>query len=83
VINLQFFFYRLISLCNIVHKIVIKIIANRLQPVLSIEQFGFLLDRKILDTMGMAQECIHRINSKKIKALVLKLDLHKVYDCIS
>jgi hypothetical protein len=66
-----------------VHKIVTKIIANRLQPVPYIEQFGFLLDRKILDAMGMAQECIHSINSNKIKALVLKLDFHKVYDCIS
>jgi len=36
-----------------------------------------------LDVVGVAQECLHIIKSKKLKALVLKLDLQKAYDCVN
>jgi hypothetical protein len=54
-----------------------------LSKALSIEQFGFLKEREILDVVGVAQECLHNIKTKKLKALVLKLDLHKDYDCVN
>jgi mannosylglycoprotein endo-beta-mannosidase len=50
---------------------------------LSSEHFGFLKGRQILDDVGVAQECLHNINSKKLKSLVLKLDLQKAYDCVN
>jgi hypothetical protein len=38
--------YRVISLCNLVYKVLTKVIANRIKPILSrnlsVEQFGFL-----------------------------------------
>jgi hypothetical protein len=78
--------YMPISLCNLVYKIITKIIANRLNLVLSkslsLEQFGFLLDRQIMDVVGVTQEAIHSIKMRHMKSLVLKLDLHKAYDCI-
>jgi hypothetical protein len=79
--------FRPISLCNLAYKVIEKLIGIRLKPllskVLSLEQFGFLKGRKILDVVGVAQECIHNIKTKKMKALVLKLDLQKAYDCVN
>ena len=47
--RLNFDNYRPISLCNLVYKIITKIISNRLKPILSQrltkEQFGFLHGR--------------------------------------
>jgi hypothetical protein len=48
---------------------------------LSEEQLGFLKGRQILDAIGTAQECLHSIKSKKLQAIILKLDLKKAYDC--
>jgi hypothetical protein len=77
--------YRPIALCNLCYKIIEKVIAKRLKPilsrVLSDEQLGFLKGRQILDAIGTAQECLHNIKSKKLQAIILKLDLKKAYDC--
>jgi hypothetical protein len=83
----QFRDYKPISLCNLVYKVISKVIANRIKPILSRslseEQLGFLEGRQIQDAIGTAHECIHSIKKKNIKSLILKLDLQKAYDCIS
>jgi len=49
--------FRPISLCNLVYKIISKIISNRIKPMLakyiSQEQFGFLLERQIIEAIGI------------------------------
>jgi hypothetical protein len=74
-----------IALCNLCYKIIAKVIAKRIRPILSRalseEQMGFLKGRQILDAIGTAQECLHSIKNKKLQALILKLDLKKSYDC--
>jgi hypothetical protein len=79
--------YRSISLCNLCYKIISKIIANKIKPYLSSmiseEQLGFLKGRHIQDAIRTVQECLHSIRNKKLKALVLKLDLQKAYDYAS
>ena len=76
--------YRPISLCNLIYKIITKIISSRLKKGLSLgiseEQFGFLENRQIADAIAIAQETLHSIKVKNKKALVLKLDLIKAYD---
>jgi hypothetical protein len=61
-------------------------LVHRLKPFLSryisCEQLGFLKGRHIQEAIGTAHETIHNIKKKNLKALVLKLDLRKAYDCI-
>lgn len=75
-----------ISLCNLFYKIVAKILAVRIKSFLgkciSEGKFGFLPGRQILDDVGVAQEGLHSIKTKNLKAAILKLDLVKAYDRI-
>jgi len=55
---LSFYDYRPISLCNLLYKVITKIIENKLKPVLSMflskNQFGFLQNRQIMHAIGIA-----------------------------
>jgi len=44
---------------------------------------GFLKGRQILDTIGTTHECLHSIKTKKLQAVILKLDLKKDYNCMN
>ena len=76
--------FRHISLCSLLYKTVSKIIAERLKPflgnALSREKFAFLPDRKIIDAVGIFQECLHSLKIQKNYPFFLKLDLLKAYD---
>ena len=50
---------------------------------ISKEQFGFLEGRQIHEVVGVAQEGLHSMKTKKIKGVVLKIDLSKAYDKVS
>lgn len=67
--------FKPISLCNLAYKIISKIISERLKPILanviSLEKFGFLHNRKILDAVVIKQEGLHLIKTKNISALIL------------
>ncbi|KAA3460632.1 Retrovirus-related Pol polyprotein LINE-1 [Gossypium australe] len=72
--------YRPISLCFVLYKLVMKVIANRFK-----EQAGFIAGRNIIDNIILAQEVIHsmRCNRKGRKWMAVKLDLEKAYDRVS
>jgi hypothetical protein len=81
--------WRPISLCNVLYKIVAKVLANRLKPVLdkciSENQSAFVPGRSILDNAMAAMEIIHFMKSKtrgKKGEAALKLDISKAYDRI-
>jgi hypothetical protein len=61
-----------ISLCNLIYKFIVKVIANRLKGMLSSfisqEQFGFLFNRQIHDVVGTTQEGLHTIKQGKISS---------------
>jgi len=76
--------FRPISLCNCLYNIISKIIANCIRPILSqhiiLEQFAFLEDRQIHEAIGIAQEAIHSIQARRLKGIILKIDLAKAFD---
>ena len=76
--------FRPISLCNIVYKLISKIVALRLKPFLdnfiSPQQFGFLKTRQIAKPIAITQEVLHSVKTKNKCALILKLDLSKAFD---
>ena len=76
--------FRPISLCNLLYKLIAKVIAGRLKPFLdsgiSHEQFGFLKDRQITEPIGIVQEVLYSVKIKNSCSFVLKLDLSKAFD---
>jgi len=78
-----------IALCNVLYKLIAKVLANRLKIVLhkcvSDNHSAFVPGRSILDNAMIAIEVIHHMKtSKRIrdKNVALKLDISKAYDRI-
>ena len=80
--------FRPISLCNIIYKIISKILANRLKPLLhniiSPFQSAFVPTRNIQDNSILARELLHSLKSKRGRGglMVLKIDIKKAFDRI-
>ena len=78
--------YYPISLCNMVYKIVLKVIVARLRPlldqVISPLQTAFISGRRGTDNAILVQELIHFVSRKKGKVgyMAIKIDLEKAYD---
>ena len=79
--------FRPISLCNVVLKIITKVMANRLKPLMSglisPEKSGFVEGRQILDGIILTQEMIHSLKKTKSPGMLIKVDLVKAYDKVS
>jgi hypothetical protein len=75
--------YRLISYCNVVYKIMEKVISRSLKPtlseIISEEEFSFLQHRQIHDAFSITQEVFHSIKKSNQKDVIFKLDLAKSY----
>jgi hypothetical protein len=73
---------RPISLCNVLYKIISKVLANRLKPLLPLcishEQSAFVEHRSIVDNVMIATEIIHHMKCKtrgKMGEVALKIDI--------
>lgn len=80
--------FRPISCCNLLYKIISKILANRITPVLEIiiseSQSAFLKNRKMLDNIFLIQELLHKYAHKRTSPrCLLKINVHKAYNSIS
>jgi hypothetical protein len=78
--------FRPISLCNIIYKIITKILVNRLKTMLpkiiSPLQSTFVPSRNIQDNTILAHELLHSFKNKKGKEgfMFLSLDMEKAFD---
>lgn len=77
--------FRPISLCNVMNKIITKILASRLAPLLPMitvpNQSGFIKGRLLSDNVLLAKEMFHEIwKGVTSPNMVLKLDMEKAYD---
>jgi hypothetical protein len=79
--------FRPIALCNVIYKLITKVIAKHLKPILSfiisLEQSGYVEGRQILDNIILAHEVIHSLHATKSPGMLLKLDLSKDFDKLS
>lgn len=78
--------FRPISLCNVLLKLVSKILANCLKPLMSkltgASQASFIPGRSTTDNIVVAQEVLHSLRRRKGRkgGFILKVDLEKAYD---
>lgn len=78
--------FRPISLCNVVYKLVTKVIVNRIKPFLSDMispyQTSFIPSWNIHHNIIISQEMVHAMNRMKGKKafMSIKIDLEKAYD---
>ncbi|CAN1332707.1 Putative ribonuclease H protein At1g65750 [Linum perenne] len=78
---------RPISLCNVLYRVVAKILANRLRRVVpklvDLEQSAFIKGRSIIDNVMIAFEVLHSIKRRpnaNVGDVALKIDISKAFD---
>lgn len=78
--------YRPISICNVMYKIISKILANRLKPIMHLlihsNQVAFTPGRQISDQIILMREVLHSFGQTNFRAsaFCLKSDLSKAFD---
>ena len=78
-----------VSLCNVVYKIISKLLVAKLKPLLdkiiSLAQLAFIPNRWIAENHVTVQEILHSFKTWKTKPdlMAIKLDLQKAYDRVS
>lgn len=79
-------YYRPISLCNFVYKVILKTIVHHLKPLMDslipFDQVAFIPSRAIQDNIIIECEAFHFLKTsfRRQYSLPVKLDMFKAYD---
>lgn len=79
--------FRPIDCCSVLYKIISKMLANRLHciihTIISDNQTGFILGRKMTDNIILAHEIVKAYARKNISPrCMMKIDIRKTYDSV-
>ncbi|KAG7563869.1 Reverse transcriptase zinc-binding domain [Arabidopsis suecica] len=79
--------YRPISCCNVIYKVISKIIANRLKTVLpkfvAGNQSAFVKDRLLIENLLLATELVKDYHKDSISSrCAIKIDISKAFDSV-
>jgi hypothetical protein len=76
-----------IALCNVIYKIISKVIALFLKPLLpsliTLEQSRYVEGHQILDSIILSHEVAHSLKTTKTPCMLIKLDMSKDFDKLS
>lgn len=76
-----------ISLRNVIYKVISKVIANHLKPLLpsliSPKQFEYVEGAPIMDYVILTEKALHSLKSSRFPGMLLKLDMSKATDKLS
>lgn len=79
--------YRLISCCNVIYKVISKILANRMKGLLtlsiSLNQSAFVKDRLLMENVLLASELVKSYHKDSVtERCVVKIDVSKAFDSV-
>lgn len=76
--------FKLISLCNVIYKIITNVLVLHLRPLLplliSLEQTRYVEGWKIMDSIILVHEIIHSLKSTGTPSMLIKLNFSKAFD---
>ncbi|CAI5967659.1 unnamed protein product [Closterium sp. NIES-65] len=79
--------YRPITLLNFTYKVLARVVANRMRPllhrVISEEQYGFIPGRRISDAIGVVADVIEAAKKGDEDWYLLLVDFRKAFDSVS
>lgn len=79
--------YRPISCCNVIYKIISKLLANRMKNILplfiSLSQSAFAKDRLLMENVLLASELVKSYHKESVsERCAVKIDISKAFDSV-
>lgn len=79
--------YRPISCCNVIYKVISKILANRMKRILplfiSLNQSAFVKDRLLMENVLLASELVKSYHKESVsERCAVKIDISKAFDSV-